>query len=195
MKDLDEEGNIYHFLGDSSDKRSVRVICMRILLSLILVISCWKLGDIKNWRTYYPTILYVIINNLLYSFFVSEKKYFLWKLEPDFLLNPTFSFLVQNFIIFPCLIILFLSYLPKYQHKKITYIILAASILAGIEFIMYLTGRITYHHGWNFWWSIGFNILWVLMMKLHFYKPIPAWVVSFIITAFFIIYFHVPLPE
>ncbi len=168
---------------------------MRILLSIILVISCWKLGDIKNWRTYYPTILYVIINNLLYSFFVSEKKYFLWKLEPDFLLNPTFSFLVQNFIIFPCLIILFLSYLPKYQHKKITYLIIFASILVGIEITMYLTGRISYHHGWNFGWSIGFNILWVLMMKLHFYKPIPAWVVSFIITSFFIIYFRVPLPE
>jgi hypothetical protein len=31
-------------------------------------------------------------------------------------------------------------------------------------------------------------------LRFHYLKPIPAWVVSFLFTAFFIIYFRVPLP-
>jgi hypothetical protein len=166
---------------------------MRVVLCLTFVICCWKFGDIKNWRKYYPTILYLIVNNLLYGFFVSEKKYFLWKLEPDFLLNTTFSVLVQTFIIFPCVVILFLTYLPKSPKKVIIYLIISGSILVGIETIMYISGKVTYHNGWNYWWSIAFNFLWVIMLRFHYLKPIPAWVVSFLFTAFFIIYFHVPL--
>lgn len=168
---------------------------MRVVLCLIFLFCCWKFGDIKNWRKYYPTILYLIINNLLYNFFVSGKKYFLWKLEPDFLLNHTFSFLVQTFIIFPCIVILFFSYLPKSKNKVIIHLIISASILVGIETIMYIAGKISYHNGWNYWWSIAFNLLWVAMLRFHYLKPIHAWVVSFLFTAFFIIYFHVPLPE
>jgi hypothetical protein len=169
------------------------VLQLRVILCLTLVLCCWKFGDLKNWRKYYPTILYLAVNNLLYSFFVSGKKYFLWKLEPDFLLNSTFSFLVQTFIIFPCIVILFLSYLPKSRKKVIIYLIISASILVGIETIMYIAGKITYHNGWNYWWSVAFNFLWVIMLRFHYLKPIPSWFVSFLFTVFFIIYFHVPL--
>jgi hypothetical protein len=140
------------------------VLLLRVILCLTLVFCCLKFGEIKNWRNYYPTILYIIANNLLYNFFVSGKKYFLWKLEPDFLLNHTFSFLVQSFIIFPCIVILFLTYLPKSQKKAIIYLIISASILIGIETIMYIAEKITYHNGWNYWWSVAFNFLWVIMM-------------------------------
>jgi uncharacterized membrane protein HdeD (DUF308 family) len=166
---------------------------MRTFLCLILVLCCWKFGDVKNWRKYYPTILYLIINQLLYRFFVGEK-YFLWKLEPDFLLNSTFSVLVQAFIIFPCIVMLFLSHLPKNRRNQIIHLIISAAILVGIETIMYIAGKVTYHNGWNYWWSVAFNFIWVVMLRFHYFKPIPAWVVSFLIAAFFIIYFHVPLP-
>ena len=166
---------------------------LRVVLCLILVLCCWKFGDIKNWRKFYPTILYLIINNLLYIFFVKEK-YSLWKLQPDFLLNDSFSVLVQTFIIFPCIVILFLSNLPKTHKNQIIHLLISAVILVGIETIMYFTGKITYHNGWNYGWSVAFNFLWVIMLRYHYFKPIPAWVVSFLFTAFFIIYFHVPLP-
>ncbi|WP_374934625.1 CBO0543 family protein [Neobacillus driksii] len=166
---------------------------LRILLCLTVILCCWKFGDIKNWKKYYPTILYLVINNLLYCFFVG-KKHFLWRLEPDFLLNFTFSILVQTFIILPCIAILFLSYLPKTRKKVILYLIITGSILAGIETIMFIAEKITYHNGWNYWWSVAFNFLWVIMLRFHYLKPISAWIVSFLFTAFFIIYFHVPLP-
>ncbi len=169
------------------------MLLLRVLLCLILVLCCWKFGNVKNWIKYYPTILYLVVNNLLYSFLVGEKN-FLWRLEPDFLLNTTFSFLVQTFIIFPCIVILFLTYLPKPPQKVIIYLIISGSILVGIETIMYITGKITYHNGWNYWWSVAFNFLWVIMLRFHYLKPIPAWVVSFLFTALFIIYFQVPLP-
>lgn len=166
---------------------------LRVVLCLTLVLCCWKFGDIKNWRKYYPTILYLIVNNLLYSFFVNGK-YFLWKLKPDFLLNHTFSVLIQTFINFPCIVILFLTYLPKNRKNQIMYLLISGVILIGIEGIMFIGGKITYHNGWNFWWSIAFNFLWVIMLRFHYLKPIPAWLVSFLFTAFFVIYFHVPLP-
>lgn len=71
--------------------------------------------------------------------------------------------------------------------------IISAVILVGIETKMYITGKITYHNGWNYWWSVAFNVLWVIMLRYHFFKPIHAWVVSFLFTALFIIYFHIPL--
>ena len=168
---------------------------MRTALCLILLLCCGKWGDLKNWEKYYPTILYVILNQFLYTFFVNGR-YFLWKMESEnFILNSTFSVLVAAFIIFPCIIILFLSHIPKSRMKKILHLILWGLILCGIEGVMYLTNGITYHHGWNFWWSIAFNFLMVIMIMLHYFKPIPAWVVSFIFTAFFVIHFHVPLPK
>ncbi|WP_420489469.1 CBO0543 family protein [Neobacillus drentensis] len=166
---------------------------LRVLLCITLVVCCWKIGDIKNWRLYYPTILYLIVNNLLYIFFVNGK-YFLWKLEPDFLLNHTFSVLVQTFINFPCIVILFLSYLPKNRKNQIMYLLISGVILVCIEGIMFIGEKITYHNGWNFWSSIAFNFMWVIMLRFHYHKPIPAWLVSFLFTAFFVIFFHVPLP-
>jgi len=168
------------------------VFLLRVALCLTLLFCCWRFGDIKNWKKYYPTILYLIINNLLYSFFVG-KNHILWKLEPDFLLNTTFSVLVQTFIVFPCIVILFLTYLPRHR-STVIYLIASGSILIGIETIMYIAEKITYHNGWNYWWSVAFNFLWVFMLRFHYIKPISAWVVSFLITAFFITYFHVPLP-
>jgi hypothetical protein len=124
---------IFDFLADIKNK----LLYLRALLCLTLVLCCWKFGDIKNWRNHYPTILYLIVNNLLYSFFVGEKN-ILWKLESDFLLDTTFSFLVQTFINFPCIVILFLTFLPKSSKKVIIYLIISGSILLGIETIMLL---------------------------------------------------------
>ena len=166
---------------------------LRIVLCLILVLCCWKWGGVKNWKKYYPTILYLIVNQLLYRFLVDEN--LLWRLEDDYFLNPVFSFLLQTFLIFPCMVILFLSNLPESWKKQILYLLLSAAILIGIETVMHIGGRITYHHGWNYGWSLIFNFLMVLMWRFHYYKPIPAWLISFLCAAFFIIYFHVPLPE
>jgi hypothetical protein len=171
------------------------MLILRTVLCLTLLLACWKWGDIKNWEKYYSTILYMIVNNLLYRFII-DGKYFLWKLENEhFVLNHTFSFLVQTFLIFPCIVILFLSHLPKSKKKLIIHLIISATILVGIETVMYISGMITYHHGWNYLWSIAFNFIIVIMLWFHFLKPIPAWLVSFLFTAFFISYFHVPFPK
>jgi len=171
------------------------VLTLRIILSLIFIAACWRWGDLKNWRKYYPTILYMIINQLLYRFFVNGR-YFLWRVENDFfLLNETFSFLFITFLIFPFMVMLFLANYPKTFNKKLFHFLLWIVIALGIETGAYLAGRITYHHGWNIWWSVAFNISIFPMLRFHFVKPIPAWIVSFLFAAFYIYYFHIPLSQ
>ncbi|MBM7656356.1 CBO0543 family protein [Neobacillus cucumis] len=149
----------------------------------------------NNWEKYYPTVLYMIVNQFLYRFFI-DGKHFLWKLEQDdIFLNQPFSVILVSFIIFPCIVILFLSHLPAIWKKEIIYLILWGAILCGIEGIMYLAGRISYHNGWNFCWSVAFNFSMVIMLRFHYRNPFKAWFVSFLFTAFFLIYFHVPLPK
>ncbi|WP_462411343.1 CBO0543 family protein [Neobacillus sp. Marseille-QA0830] len=168
---------------------------LRTALGLILLLCCWKWGDWKNWKKYYPTILYMIANQFLYIFF-TDGHYFLWRMENEhFLLNRTFSVLVAAFVIFPCVTILYLSHFPKTRLKQFLHITLWGLILCCIEGAMYFAGNITYDHGWNFLWSVAFNFLMVTMLLFHYFKPIPAWLLSFIYIAFFVLYFHVPLPE
>ena len=164
-------------------------------MAAILIFVCWHWGDVKNWKQYYPTILYFVINQLLYRYFV-DGDHFLWKLEDDFfLLNGTFSFLIVTFVLFPCFVILFLSHYPKPWKKQILYLVGWGCLSATIETIMFLLGRVTYHNGWNYGWSIAFDFTMYPMTRFHDVKPIPAWIVSFINAGFYIIYFHVPLPE
>ncbi|MDN3015742.1 hypothetical protein PH210_05910 [Paenibacillus sp. BSR1-1] len=168
---------------------------MRLLLSAIFILACWRWANIKNWKQYYPTILYAVVLQLLYRFFV-DGDYFLWKIEDDiFLLNETFSFLIITFVIFPCSVFLFLSRYPKHWMKQILYLAGWGALSVMIETGMFLFERVTYHNGWNYWWSMAFDLTMYPMIRFHDVKPIPAWIVSFLMTAFYVIYFNVPLPE
>lgn len=45
----------------------------RIILVLVFVIIAWKWGDWKNWKLYYPTILFMILGDFVYIFLTYKK--------------------------------------------------------------------------------------------------------------------------
>ncbi|UUZ80602.1 hypothetical protein LJK88_38040 [Paenibacillus sp. P26] len=57
------------------------------------------------------------------------------------------------------------------------------------------TGRIHYGHGWSWWWSLGFDVMMFLMLRLHSVKPVLAYAVSVVIIVALVLLFHVPLEQ
>lgn len=167
---------------------------MRVLISLLFICAAWFWGDLRNWKRHYPTIQYMLMNQLLYRFFV-DRYHYLWKIEHDLiLLNATFSFLVDTFLIYPFVVILFLSNFPKTGWgRKVFYCVFWIVLFSSIEKVMDLLGLITYHNGWNFWWSVGFDVALFPMLQLHSKRPLLTWGISFLIIIFYLVYFHVPI--
>ncbi|MGY3717475.1 CBO0543 family protein [Sutcliffiella cohnii] len=69
--------------------------------------------DWKNWRDYYPTILYFIVFNLLYNFIFYN--YTLWKYRAVTVdwLNHTIIDISFTFIIVPIVLMIYLRYYPE----------------------------------------------------------------------------------
>ncbi|WP_420841513.1 CBO0543 family protein [Desulfosporosinus fructosivorans] len=159
--------------------------------AILLILICLKWGDWRNWRKYYPTILYVIIWDLLYNFFTVNHP--LWRFEHP-VLKHTFSDLLIAFVSFPCYILLFLPYIPKESRvKKILHIANWAFILSLLEATSIPLQSITYHNGWNYWWSVGFNVTMFSMISLHYKNPLLAWPISALLFLVVMIIFKLPL--
>jgi hypothetical protein len=166
---------------------------LHIFVAVWVLLASFRWGDWENFKLYYPTMLYIALSNLLYVFLAHEF-FHLWELRED-IGTHAITFLIHAFIINPFSTFLFLSNYPSTLKSKILHTLKWISLFLIVEWIGYKLDKITYHNGWNYWWSVAFNFLWVIMLRFHYLKPISAWVVSFLFTAFFIIYFHVPLPE
>ena len=70
----------------------------RIILVLVFVIIAWKWGDWKNWKLYYPTILFMILGDFVYIFLTYKKP--LWILESP-LFGRTISDLYRSVYYIP----------------------------------------------------------------------------------------------
>lgn len=146
----------------------------KIILVICYAFVCFKWGNWRNWKAYYPTILYVIIGDLGYNFIFFN--YDLWKFER--LINHTVSDLLIAFAIFPCSIILFLSFFPKKRWKQILYIISWSLLNSLLEFISFKLGYITYYNNWTIYWSVGFYITAFSLVITHYKNPFIAWMLS-----------------
>ncbi len=88
---------------------------------------------------------------------------------------------------------LFLQYYPKKLVIQIFYILLWVLIYSTIEGVFYLFGGIVYHNGWSFWWSATHNIYQFIFLRVHYKKPILAWIFAFIVLGITMIVFKVSL--
>lgn len=159
--------------------------------AILLLLICLKWGDWKNWRKYYPTILYVIVWDLLYNLFTVNHP--LWRLEHP-ILKHTFSDLLLAFVSFPCYIFLFLPHIPKFSIvKQILHIAFWAILLSILEAISVSLQTISYHNGWNFWWSVVFNIITFSMIRIHYENPLLAWPISILLFLIIMVIFKLPL--
>ncbi|HWP97337.1 MAG TPA: CBO0543 family protein [Syntrophomonadaceae bacterium] len=140
-----------------------------------MALVCWKWGDWRNWKKYYSTILFFIIWGLLYSYMTVN--YPLWRLDHP-LFKHTYSDLIISFIAYPSVVMLYLPYLPISLVKRIANVFLWVTIFATLELVNLYLAEIHYYHGWKFGYSVAFNFLIFLLLRLHFYKPLAAWAVS-----------------
>ena len=160
-----------------------------IIVTIVMVMVAWKWGDWKNWKQYYPTILFYIVFDILYS--VLFYNYPLWELESP-LLKTTFSDILLTMVFAPAAILLYIPYFPIGILKQVIYIFLWVFILVFSEIISYCLGFISYHNGWNICWTALFDSIMLPLMILHYKKPLMAWFVSIILLIIALIYFKVP---
>jgi hypothetical protein len=149
----------------------------------------WKWGDWRNWKLYYPTILFFIVGNFSYGLLTYN--YPLWEFE-SLLLKTTGSTFLITIVAFPATILIFLPHYPKGKVKQILYILLWVLTYTLIEIVSHKLGFFSYHNGWNIWWSVLFNLIMFPLLRLHHKKPPLAWSVSIIMGLTILIYFKVP---
>lgn len=170
-------------------------LLFRIALFVIFILGALFFGDLRNWSEYYTTILYYIICSLLYTLLFHN--YPLWKFEPldpmeGLLPNNTLITLAVTFIIFPSTALIYLSNYPA-GRLQYPYILLWVIIYSIIEAFGFHFRAISYHNGWNYWYSVAFNFTAFILLRLHHANPLLTWGISIVYIILFCIYFRLPL--
>lgn len=166
---------------------------MHLAVNIFIIFSVWKWADYKNWRKYHATMLFLPLMSLVYGYLSFSSGIFLWKAVPDFLINNTMTELVYTSILMPCTVLLFLSNYPDSPIKIMLYFIKYIFIYGAIETIMYLTGRMDYDGSWSIWHSLFFYFLMFPSIIIHYKRPILAYIIFILITAFSVFYFKLPI--
>ncbi|MCP8615409.1 CBO0543 family protein [Salirhabdus salicampi] len=156
---------------------------IHVLISTIFIAACYKWGDWKRWRTYYPTILFFMVGDLLYNVLFYD--YPMWMFHdgpiPLFHYDVIIS-LLHMFTRYPATVILYLSLFPAGKVKGIVWGLTWIGVYSLIEVFDLYIGSISHHNGWSLWWSVFFNISIFLMLKIHHHKPLLAWGLSLMWT-------------
>ena len=162
----------------------------RLCIASIWVLVCYKWADWRHWKKYYPTILFLIINNFVYNLLTNS--YPLWELIDPRIKTINIT-LLMSAIIFPASILLYLSRYPKNgAFEKGIYVLKWICLYTLLEWIPLQFNQVRYSNGWNIWWSLGFNIVMFPLLKIHYHKPLLAWLFAFIFGSSIIYFFKVP---
>jgi hypothetical protein len=167
----------------------MKFMLIRIILASISIISAYKWGDWKNWRKYYPTMLFFGMGDLIYISVFHDN--LLWKFHSSILV-PSINELFVIFTIFFSSTLLFLSKFPKNLYHKFLYIALWIAIYMALEIFTLIIGMIKYDNGWNLWWSLLHNTIQFPLIFLHHKNPILAWIIAFIFLGIVMKTFNMP---
>ncbi|RCW46596.1 CBO0543 family protein [Paenibacillus prosopidis] len=165
-----------------------------IIYSILWILVAVKLAD-RKWQRYYPTMLFAAIGNLLYELICYE--YQLWQMEPNGLPLALIPMLLLIMIGMPILTWVYLSWYPTGRGllARAGYILLFTAIFVLLEYISVKCGSITYHNGWNLLWSLFFDIVMFIILRIHYRKPLIALILSLFYIGFLIIWFDVPFEK
>lgn len=162
-----------------------------IFFTILCVLAAWKWGDRRNWKLYYPTILFVIAGHFIYESLSISKH--LWLFESHLLGHTIPNFLIA-FIVYPALTIIYLPHFPMVIFRdKLLYVSAWVLIISLSEYVSYSMGFFSYHNGWNIWWSVLFNCVWLPMVRIHHTKPIYGIIMAMTIGAIITSFFHIPI--
>lgn len=150
--------------------------------------ACYKWGDWRNWREYYPTVLYVIIGDLSYNFVFYQHT--LWKYQG--LVNHTVSDYLVALLVFPAAVILYLTYYPRGKYQTL-YILLWTLANSMLEHASVKLGYFSYNNGWNIYWSALVFYIAFILVRLHYLKPLLVWPLSVACGLVMMAIFHVPI--
>lgn len=166
---------------------------MPLIITSLWLIALWRCGNWKNLKNYYPSILFLTVVSL--TVFLLTYNYPLWKFHSTFLFpNRTIQELRIDFLILPSVCFLFLTF---YRYTSIIqqfiYISFWAVLLSALEIPLVKANIITYHNGWNIWWTV---VLWFIslpVIRLHYSRPFWAWLATLLLTVLSIVYFEIPV--
>ncbi|WP_420490945.1 CBO0543 family protein [Neobacillus drentensis] len=164
------------------------------ILSVMLLISALIFAIWKNLKIYYPTIIFAISVDFYISIITYEHS--LWYFHKAFLVpNHTIADLFIAFTNLPLIILVYLSRYPYKApfYKQLVYISFWSILFTFIETIFLFLKLLSYHNGWNFWWSM---VVWFFIffgITLHNKKPLLAWLLCFSCTLFLIFYLQIPI--
>ena len=162
-----------------------------LLMPVIWILSAYKWSDWRNWKSYYPTILFFILCDIIYNFIAYN--YPLWELTSPGL-GVTFSVLIKCFTSWPASTLLYLTHFPLAgKLKKAIYMLIWAVLFTLIELVFRRLGYVKYSNGWNIVWSTLFNIFMFPLLKIHHEKPLLAWPLAFLLGTTIIYFFNIPL--
>ncbi|WP_404814420.1 CBO0543 family protein [Clostridium algoriphilum] len=148
-----------------------------LFLAFISIFICYKYGDWKNWKIYYPTILFLILSNVVCTILIYNHPFWFYEWK---ILGHTFCDLFICITVYPSTIILLFTNFPKKPSKIITRILFYIAIFTIGELIGFKLGYFSYRNGWNIWYSLIFNFIMFPILILHYNKPLYAWLIALI---------------
>ena len=177
-----------HGAMKSRMKRSNMIILFTVLLFLLM-----KSGHWRNWRSYYPTVLLMMIVDVAFNFLTYNHPF--WHYKSAIIPSHTIMDLFHAVVSFPCIVMLFLGYMPNGLFKRAVYIVFVSAIYAAIEYAVHVAGKFEYFNGWNTLHSFLFDIGLFSILMIHYKKPVIAWLCIMIIVPLFLLIVQFPLEK
>jgi len=162
------------------------------MIALIWALVTLKWGRWKDWKTYYPTIIFFIAGDFIHEYIAVAKP--LWMFAPDPLFSGVSEHLISSLVISPCTVILLFTFYPKFKSWtiKILYLALWALIYASGEYLALKLGYFHYENGWSLAYSILMDCLIFPLLIIHQRKPQIAWMISLIAGIIIVFWFKIP---
>lgn len=162
---------------------------MILVIVFLFVIICFKWGDWRNWRVYYPTILFLIGGDFIASYVFSAKP--LWRYEAT-IISGVLTQLIIALVVYPCTVMVFLSSFQKPRINKAAYFAVWVCFYSALEYLGVKFHYFAYYNGWNFACSVIFNIVLFELLVVHQKNPPKAWLLSFITGLGITFWFKLP---
>lgn len=155
-------------------------------------LSSLKWGKWRNWRKYLSTFYYWALLTCYYEYISYIGNKHLWQFDKNFIsLFVTES--MYTFVLYPCLIVMFLGNFPKEKSKKIQHYVKWISLSLLIDALGKFYGAVHFYHGWSLAWEAFFYTTMYPMLHLHYKKPLLALLLSAFFVMFYLLIFDYDL--
>lgn len=151
--------------------------------------AAYRWGDWRNWKQYYPTILFAVMGNMTSELLMYRSP--LWEYN-DVFGDYMVLLIGLSVLLFSGTVILFLSFYPKKPAHQALFILAWAVGFTALEYLAMQAGSFLHHRGWSIWYTLLHNLIMFALFRLHFKRPLLAWPASFLVAFAVLWYFDLP---